>query len=80
MKTLRQIVSEAYVKSVDSIITENHKSPAPAWMFEERFAKEIAQYCADICLDLGTSVAGVAPIAPFDDCAYQIKKEFGICQ
>lgn len=49
-----------------------------AWEFERHFAQAIAEYCADICLDLGTAIAGVSPTAPFDDCAYQIKKEFNL--
>lgn len=82
--TLRQIVEHATIVSADHCITEYSKAettPIP-WIWEEKFAQEIAEYCARICEDLGTAVVGTTEYAhfPFDDCAYQIRKEFGLCQ
>jgi hypothetical protein len=47
--------------------------------FIERFAELIVQECAEICLEMATKCAGLeGDGALAKDCAYWIKKDFGV--
>lgn len=52
-----------------------------AWEFEWRFAEEVAEYCASICEEIATPLAGcydnkLTEMA--DQCAATIREDFGI--
>ena len=52
-----------------------------AWLFEQYFAEEVAEYCASVCEEMGTKVAGCdggKPTRIADDCAAWIRKDFGL--
>jgi hypothetical protein len=71
---------------LEIIATLYHRAQAKcnlgdAWEFEFYFAQEIAEYCASLCEEIGTPVAGcydnkLTTIA--DDCAATIREDFGI--
>ena len=49
-----------------------------AWQFEWRFAEEVAEYCASLCEEIGTPVAGCYDnklTALADDCAATIRED-----
>ena len=51
------------------------------WEFERFFAEEVAEYCASLCEEIGTPVAGCYDnklTAMADDCAATIREDFGI--
>jgi hypothetical protein len=51
------------------------------WTFERFFAEEVAEYCASLCEEIGTPVAGCYDnklTAMADDCAAIIREDFGI--
>jgi len=43
-----------------------------------KFAELIAKECADICLEMATKCAGISDGTLAKDCAYWIKKDFGV--
>ena len=52
-----------------------------AWEFERFFAEEVAEYCASLCEEIGTPLAGCYDnklTAMADDCAATIREDFGI--
>ncbi len=52
-----------------------------AWEFETHFAQAIADYCAGVCEELATKVAGCKPgdLTAFGgDCANLIRKDFDV--
>jgi hypothetical protein len=44
----------------------------------EKFAELIVRQCADICLEMAAKCAGISDGALAKDCAYWIKKDFGV--
>ena len=50
------------------------------WVFdEEKFAELIVRECADICMEMAAKCAGLeGDGALAKDCAYWIKKDFGV--
>lgn len=70
-----EIIQALYARAVAKCDINN------AWTFERFFAEEVAEYCASLCEEIGTPVAGCYDnklTAMADDCAATIREDFGI--
>lgn len=50
---------------------------------KRELAQAIAEYCAEVCEEMGTTVAGCdggVPSRIADDCADWIRRDFGLCE
>jgi len=79
---IRQLAEQAGMVKV----LEEHASEYGAGTFEntpypelEKFAESIVAECADICMEMSAKCAGLeGEGALAKDCAYWIKKDFGV--
>jgi len=71
-KRIRELYNQSLViRNDDAQWIEDELDP-------EKFAKLIAKECADICLEMAAKCAGISDGALAKDCAYWIKKDFGV--
>jgi hypothetical protein len=71
---IKQLAAEAKIKPMGSSWTSRFGAE-----FEEKFAELIVRECADICMEMSAKCAGLdGDGALAKDCAYWIKKDFGV--
>lgn len=79
-----EIIQAFYDRAVNKCVEASKLNPTPyskAGEFERFFAEEVAEYCASLCEEIGTPVAGCHDnklTAMADDCAATIREDFGI--
>jgi hypothetical protein len=74
-KRIQELAEQAEKYADDNFKGENFWTQA----YESKFAELIVRECADICLEMAAKCAGLpGDGALAKDCAYWIKKNFGV--
>jgi hypothetical protein len=74
---MNEKIEELYAEAKQA--TKIGRMNAPSGVVAKKFAELIVQECADICMEMATKCAGLpGDGALAKDCAYWIKKDFGV--
>ena len=76
---IRLLAEQANELDYETFDEYNHKTVQHYKFNKEKFAELIVRECADICMEMATKCAGLeGDGALAKDCAYWIKKDFGV--